>query len=430
MSQIEPPAGALLAARCHDVTVCLRGKAVADFDQLTIIGMAVRLALHLRGVPAVAYDLLRQVALHLLQIPPTALRAVMQMLAEAEFVRLHTEGGNIRSVVPVVPFYEDLFQRMGEVAGETGLSEPEMLTLSMLDRLAKSPTVKSAFYEVGAEKNLVERMVQVGRAGGYVTAHRARGRDMLASPIYFPENADAFADLAAGNGSGRVARVISLLARHQGWPLALIERQERIGDDTLSPEEVRIVRALADEGFAPPPMIETSHSGANSFLFGPKPGFPRLIPTKRHIYECAMALVAAVRQGQLLPARFAIRWPVLLLSKLRDAKRIGASSEAIEQYRALAVMRVGRLETTPAGRAEFHLINTEENREAVDLALLLVQGDQPPPVVSEEVLLALHQGQTYVDSLVGRQVLVDQETVELGPESRREIEDLFLKARS
>jgi hypothetical protein len=430
MTAIETPAGAQLAARCHDVTVSLRGKSVADFDQLTIVGMAVRLAPHLRGVPAVTYDLLRQVALHLLQIPPTALRPVVYMLAQAGFVQLDTEGATIRSVVPVVPFYEDLFHGMGDVAAHTGLSEPEKLTLAMLDRLAKSPTARSAFYEAGAEKNLVERMVLVGHSGGYLTPHRVRGRDMLTSPIYFPENADAFADLAAGNGSGRVAKVISVLARHQGWPLALIERQARIGEETLSPEELRIVRALADEGFAPPPMIETSYSGANSFLFGPKPGVPRLEPIKRPIYESAMALVAAVRQGQLLPARFAIRWPVLLLEKLRDYKYIGANSEAVEQYRALAMMRLGRLETFGGGRARFHLIDTEENREAVDLALLLVRGDEPPPALSDEVVLALHQGQTYVDSLVGRQVLVGQDRIELDPESKREIEDLFLKASS
>jgi hypothetical protein len=48
-SSVETPKGANLAVRCHDVTSTLASKQIADFDQLVIIGMAVRLALHLQG---------------------------------------------------------------------------------------------------------------------------------------------------------------------------------------------------------------------------------------------------------------------------------------------------------------------------------------------------------------------------------------------
>lgn len=68
----QAPKGAVLAVRCHDITVSL-GKKLTEFDQLIILGMAVRLALHLRGVEAVSYDLLRQICLHLLRIQPTVL---------------------------------------------------------------------------------------------------------------------------------------------------------------------------------------------------------------------------------------------------------------------------------------------------------------------------------------------------------------------
>jgi hypothetical protein len=249
-----------LAARCYDVTVSLHNRQVADFDQLVVIGMAVRLALHLRGVAAVPYDLLKQIGLYLLHIPPTSLGAVIELLADAEFVKVDRQGATIRAIVPTVPYYEDFFETMGDVAKDRQLSEPERLTIELVNRLAKSPAVKETLYnQTGAGKKLVDRMIEVGTNGGYLTARRARGRDIVLSPMYFPENAEMFADLVASSGSGRVGKVVQTLARNQGWPLRLIQEKKAVGETRLTEEELQIVSALASEGFTPPPAIRTSH---------------------------------------------------------------------------------------------------------------------------------------------------------------------------
>ena len=72
----------------------------------------------------------------------------------------------------------------------------------------------------------------------------------------------------------------------------------------------------------------------------------RLSPTKREIYERAMALVSAVRQGQYLPKQYAIRSPYAILRKLKNDHEIGANTEALEQYQQLTLLRVGRLVVT------------------------------------------------------------------------------------
>ena len=221
VAAIEKPSGAILAVRCHDVTVSLGNKQVGDFDQLVVLGMAVRLALHLRGVEAVAHETLRLVGLHLPHIPPTTLPLVIDMLAEVEFVKVAKEGKTIKAIVPTVPYYEDLFEGIGELAATRDISEPEWLTLTMVERLSKAPTPMDTFYNIGAEKKLVGKMVGVGSEGGYMIGKRARGRDILLAPMYFGENADAFADLSAGSGSGNVAKVVVALAKNQGWPLAV-----------------------------------------------------------------------------------------------------------------------------------------------------------------------------------------------------------------
>lgn len=422
-TKIEP---AVVAARCYDITTSLNGSQVGDFDQLIIIGMAVRLALHLRGVPAVQYDLLKQVGLYLLKIPPTTLPAVLELLAEVEFVRIDKEGKTIRSVVPTVPFYEDLFSDVGDYSKSLTLTEPETLTIQMVNRLSLSPINKSSAYNWGAEKKLVDRIVKVGTSGGFLIERRARGRDIVVSPMYFPEHSDKFADLVAGAGSGRVARIISLLGTNQGWPLSLAQSTRRIGEEALSDDDLAVIIRLASDGFNPAPSIETTHHGKNFFIFSPRPGLPRMAPTKRPIYEAAMALVAAVRQGQLLPAGFAIRYPTALLRALREKKWLKANTEALEQYRALAVMRLGRLQSVGGNWYRFELIDTPENLEAVDMAIKLISGGQQAPAIEEEVVLSLKQGQEYIETLVSRQVLVKQETVQCDPDLKQEINDFLL----
>ena len=140
------------AIRAHDITVCLEATSVPEFEQLSLLGRAVKLALHLRGVPAVRYELLRDVAIYILNFPPSAVRSTVELLAEAEFADLHVEGRNIKTVVPNVPFYQQIFTNLATVAGTTSFSEPEQLALDLLQRLASAPLLRDHAYQIGAEK--------------------------------------------------------------------------------------------------------------------------------------------------------------------------------------------------------------------------------------------------------------------------------------
>ena len=171
-----------IAVRAHDITVCLERTSVSEFDELTKLGKAVRLALHLRGVPAVSYSLLREVAIHLLDFHPDAVRPVVELLAEAEFVQLDTEGKTIKTVIPDVPFYEALFSNLGEVVGTNNFSEPEALTISLLHRLASSPMLADHAYTFGADRSLVNRIIDIGTQGAFIVNQRARGKSVLVSP--------------------------------------------------------------------------------------------------------------------------------------------------------------------------------------------------------------------------------------------------------
>lgn len=425
--EFSKPSNEILAIRCHDVTSTLAGTQVGDFDHLIIVGMAVRLALHLRGVQAIPYDLLKQVGLHLLHIPPTSLTSVVELLGEVEFIKIDKEGKTIRAIIPTVPYYEDLFKGLGEIGGQHGFSEAEWLTLTLLERLSKGPVLEQQVHASGAESKLVKRMVGVGVEGGYLLQRRARGKDVLLSPVYQPEHPDSFADLVAASGAERVRKVIAMIGKNQGWPLSLVTKTKQLGQQDITEDEIKIIVTLAGDGFAPPPSIRTKHAGTNYFIFGPKPGIPRLHPTKRPVYEAAMALVAAVRQGQLLPKQYAIRSPTALLNSLRAKRFLRANTEALEQYREVCILKVGRLVRQSGDFCIFQLIDERpENLEAVDMAIQLVGGGGPAPAVDEEITLAFRKGESYLESLVSRKSLVEEKKVELDPESKREIEDLLL----
>ena len=143
-----------------------------------------------------------------------------------------------------------------------------------------------------------------------------------------------------------------------------------------------------------------------------------------------MALVAAVRQGQLLPGKYSIRSPKALLRSFKEKGYLRANTEALEQYRGVAAARVARLEDAGSGWAKLVLIDDRpENLEAVDMAIELIAGAEPPIGPQEEIVLALRSGEKYVESLVGRKLIRQSGAVEIDEESRGAIETYLLRGR-
>ncbi|AXK72201.1 hypothetical protein DWG18_07830 [Lysobacter sp. TY2-98] len=419
-----------LAVRCHEIQTGLANKVVDDFEQLTLVGSAVRLALHIQGLPTIDYEKLKLVASHFLDISPLALRAVVEMLAEVEFVKLATTGRTIDKVVPDVPYYESLYETIGEYAADVGLNETEQLSVELLRRLAKSPDKLDALRNaVGADSRRFDRAVSLGVDGGYIKKNRHRGKDLLLSPAYFTENADIFADAVAKSGAKGVQRVLQELRNNQGVPLSVLEAASKKGNSNLTADEIAILQRLAGDGVVRPPTIVTSHSGENHFMFTPTPGSAALAGSKREIYERAMAIVAAIRQGQYLPREFAVRNPAAIIGQLKHHGKLGrATTEAREQYQNLQHLRIARLVPVGNGYAELHVIETQENTEALEMAYQLVtSGGVAGIEVDEDARRALQQEQHYVESLIASAKLKESTKAPLSEEAAHQLEIIFNK---
>lgn len=418
------------AARCHEIQVCLGDVEVPEFEAVLEIGMAVRLALHLRGLAAIPYEVVRLVAAHYLGIPAMAVQRIVLLLAEVEFVAIQKEGNTIKAVLPNVPYYESLYGTLGEFAAtERTFNEGEQLSLEVLRRLATAPEhVDTLRKETGAERKLFDRAIQLGEEGAFLVKRKARGRSILLSPTYFSQNADTFADLVAAKGATQVQQALAAVRSLQGVPLSMLEKGLiTINDKELPGEQVRILKRLAEDGIVKPPSIKTSHAGDQYFLFTPTPTGAAMSPTKREIYERAMALVAAVRQGQFLAKQYRIKSPGgVLYTLLRDGKLGRSTTEANEQYRNLVRHRIAQLIPTGGGFAELRLIDTKENREALRIALALVdEGSATGIEVDEAARQALTLDQPSIESIVASGKLRKRELVELDRDQQLEIDALI-----
>jgi hypothetical protein len=417
-----------IAVRCHEIQAGLGLKEVPDFDSVTELGMAVRLALHLRGLPAVRYDTLKQIAYQLLYIPLPSVKNVLAVLAEVEFVTLATEGKSIKNIIPTVPYYEDMYATLNEYgAAESNLNEIEELSVDLMRRLANSPenldTIRNA---IGADKKAFDRAIQIGQEGSYLVKRRSRGRDILLNPTYFSSNANVFADLVAAGNSKSIPRVLKALKAMQGVPLSLILRNKEIAGIQLDAQDLEVLVRLAEDGAVKPPQITTTYSGKNNFMFTPTPSGAAMADTKTDIYERAMAIVAAIRQGQLLSQQFAIRSPGAVAYKLKTELKLRATTEATQQYRNLVTKQIGRLRPSGGGFTELQIIDTEENNEALSIAYDLInEGESKGVEVDEEARSAFLGDNDYLDSVLASKELRTRELLKPSAEAQLEL-NLYL----
>ncbi|MDB5992756.1 MAG: hypothetical protein JWQ10_4159 [Herbaspirillum sp.] len=419
------------AELAHDLQAGLGLTNVNDFDNIQIIGMASILALHIKGLGQLKYDMLRQVAYHYWDITSRDLNQVLNVLAEIEYVDLITTGSTITDVIPKIPHFDSVYAGIGEYLSIQPLNEKEQLSLAILSELTRKPEKRDALIgRLGAEIRLFNRCENIVSESGLVIAKRARGQDILVSPTYFADNLDSLADIAAAGGSGRVERVLRLIAKSQGWPLSLIEKQEEVAGTKLGAGELNILKALVSDGILKPPSILRPNDTSELFIFTPRPGSIRLNASNRNIYERAMALVSSMRKGQLMEETYRIKYPVALLRKLRDQKWIRANSEAAIQYRNLVELHVGRLVHTSGTMHQLQLIDTPENIKAIDEAIALLQtGQTNLSAIDEDARITLSQDETYLNSVTSSTNFRKVAKLALLDDEKNEVEQLLLDLR-
>ncbi|MCC5979729.1 MAG: hypothetical protein JJU21_16840 [Salinarimonas sp.] len=402
---------------------------ITEYDQLPLLGMAATLAVHIKGLGVIEYEVLRKVSDHFMGIPSRSLREILEILEEVEFVRLVTAGRTIEKVIPNIPLFDDVYVGLGDFASsELKMNEHEQATLSILQALRESPQNTHSFQaKSGIDTNVFRRCLQFGSISGMLSEQKARGKSILISPFYYADNLDGLADTVAAVGASALTSVLNKVKANQGWPLSLALSSGQIGTSILTTTEVQLLTKLTSEGMIKPPTI--SFGGRNeSFVFTPKPGSARLNAANREIYERAMALVSAVRKGQLLAQEYRIKYPLAILRKLRDKGFLKSNSEAASQYQNLVVMRVAYLKEVSSGMWQLHLNRMPENEAALDLAIdVLRTGEVSNMEVNQDARIALSKDEIYIQSIVAAAELKKRQKDITDPQALEEYAQLILK---
>jgi hypothetical protein len=141
-----------------------------------------------------------------------------------------------------------------------------------------------------------------------------------------------------------------------------------------------------------------------------------------------MALISAVRKGQLLADAYRIRWPHLILESLRDRGYLKSNSEARDQYYNLVVLRVATLKQVATSRWQLHLLRTPENEATLSLAInLLHTGSLAGMEVNRDARLALTKDEEYIQSLISATELKKRQKQIKDEEASHEYEQLLLE---
>jgi hypothetical protein len=415
-------------ARCHEIQLTIRDKEISRFETIPEIGMAVQLALHIRGLPLIDYDLLKLIATSFLGISRFAIDRIAYLLAEIEFIRIQKSGTKIIAILPTVPYFDQLYEGIGEyMSSEAKPNEFEELALAIVDKLAESPQNIDSLVNLFGGGSELTNVVDVGTRASFLISRRIRGRNILLSPTYFSENVEIFADQVAATGANTVKNTLALIRSAQGWPLSLIESTGEINGTKISKDDLQLIKRLAQDGAVKPPTVTTSHSGENAFIFTPTPTSASITPLRRDLYEKSMAIVAAIRQGQLLPNRYRIRSPGAVLYKLKSELQLAPTSDYAEQYQNLVYLRLAYLEKQDRGFVQLKIIDTPENREALKIAYDLVSdGETSNLSVDPEVTKAFAGDQAYVESLIGSKNMREKETITLSEDNQLQLELLLI----
>jgi len=360
--------------RCQDIQTGLQNCTVHDFETLLKVGMAARLAVHIRGGDAIPYQSLKDCSALLFDINKLVFHRIVGLLEEVEFARVIGRGKS-KTVVPTVPYFDDMYEDLGEVAENKGLNELEQISIDLLNRLAACPQEKSKLASsLGIKRSDLDRVIRIGNAGSYVNEFDVKGNKLLVSPLYFAEKPEDFAQVVKQYGEATVSKVISLFRQNQGWPLAKLLHGEGIGGTKLNKDEFEISRAITRKGLLQPPEITTSYSGTNEFLFTPPLGTEKILVVEKEVYEKAMACISCMRQGEHF-GQWNIKWPELIINALLNRGKLKATSIAKEQYRPMRVRGIIKLEKSGSWWNPV-FVDTKENRRALSLALEMLGGGE------------------------------------------------------
>lgn len=403
----------------------------AETKNIRLIGMAERLAIHIRGADVIDnYKKLEYIASQF-GIDSLVLSNVLEVLEELEWVRVGKKGNVIKKVEENVPYFSDIYSTAGEYFNNTDHSEIEDATIVVCDSLSLSPSTEEEIKKkIGLDDTAYNMILDIGKSGKFIDHYKsAKTKErILYSPIYWVENPDKLEtvyELLKRFGADRVYSALKKIRDYQGFPLT----DDLLKDDydTL-PEDVKIIAEAIRRGIILAPEVN-SLKGKRNFAFTPYGGIPI---EEKIILEKAMCILSCIRYGEHFGSITRIKFPELLLDTLLSPphRTRRPHTEIKMQYALLVGRGIGRIfpDRHFRERYYFELIPTEENRKAVQLAkdLLKVGEAVHGRGISEELKKVLFYPGSYKEAM--RTLPKLQKPARISTETQEQIFDVIMDA--
>lgn len=319
-----------------------------ELSNTLLLGKALNLALHLRGLNVVTDTKGLTHAAAEFGIGSTELRSVLLELAEIDWVRLKTTGSQINRVEVIVPELRDGFEAIGERWRALAPTEVEQASvLGLAEAIVRPYSEDRLRGSFGMDAKIAEAVIEIGEAGTYLRRHRLdNGSQLVYSPLYGDNNPEKAYEIASKYGDAAIRTLVDQLRHEQGSP------SERIVQRGLLNEALLAGLVLA-------PAVKDKQ-----FVFTPQVG---VSPAETVVLDKARAIVSCVRYGQNFAEITRIFSPRKIIEKLISAKTLAPHSEHQEQYGLLVLKGIGRVDQV-GSKWQFRILDTDDNMRALRVA--------------------------------------------------------------
>ncbi len=308
----------------------------------------------------------------------TGLLPLFETIGWGEIKRKAGHGGKVEGFEERVPPGEDILSTLGKQWWEMEPTPIDEASVRALSLLSKRPHSKQAFAsEIALDPKELTRTLEYGEQARYLGHFNSQdGEEVIWTPLYWAYNTESvqqFLQKQSDSGMQAIGHLAEELSKYPGKPR-----------ETIDPPKAKILGSGIWWGFFPTGKVTDRQKKTHEYVFASTPQFEA--DPKSDIFEKARMIVSCLRHGQYSAEVTQIRYPSLLLQKMRT-NQMKPHSYADVQYAILVLNGVVKLEPTSqwyGGSWRVVFIDTPENELAADMAAQLIRGDTPLATTTEE----------------------------------------------
>lgn len=371
--------------RCQDVHAGLRNLnpnsgRLTHLAETQRVGMAASLASLVRGQDVVPdAQALKALAAEQLDVSPFAFDDVVRLLEDVGFISgVQQSGSRILSFNENVPYYDNLYDRLGTAWRERSPSELEQQLVSLVNHLAEGPTAMEELdQQLDLDSAAIGNLIDIGSSADLIKRVPLIDGDVLFSPFFTFENPELMGQLVQDYGSAQLADAFAMVRGEQGTPV-----------DGAKP----ILMDAVAQGLLMAPSVEIPGGVTMPFATLPYTLDRQMLQRRKPVLEKALAVIACLRCGQYyggathLTAASLVR----VIDKLLDPFRGYLEPHGSHERQYQLIYRAGLVafdpDLRPGGRwVTPRFVDTPDNREALNIARdLLTHGEQVAGRIGDE----------------------------------------------